>query len=60
MEAGVRLAAYGAGLVVAFGASYGIAGAAVPDEVVARWSEPEPSHVDTHADAPPHEAADAA
>ena len=60
MEAGVRLAAYGAGLVVAFGASYGIAAAAVPDEVVARWSEPEPSHVDTHADAPPHEAADAA
>lgn len=60
MGAGARLAAYGAGLVVAFGASYGIAGAVVPDEVVARWSESGPTQAaDEHAAAGPHEGADA-
>ncbi len=39
MNAGGRLALYGAGLVVAFGAAYGIAGVAVPDRFVAAWAE---------------------
>ena len=37
MNAGARLAIYGLGLVVAFGGAFGIAGAAVPDGVVAGW-----------------------
>lgn len=39
MKAPVRLAAYGTGLVVAFGAAFGIAGVAVPDNVVAAWAQ---------------------
>lgn len=39
METGTRLAIYGAGLVVAFGGAFGIAGAAVPDSAVAAWAE---------------------
>ena len=33
-----KLAIYGAGLVVAFGGAYGIAGAVVPESVVAQWN----------------------
>ncbi|WP_202803291.1 heavy-metal-associated domain-containing protein [Tsukamurella sp. 1534] len=39
MNAGGRLALYGAGVVVAFGAAFGLAGAVVPDSVVAGWTE---------------------
>ncbi|GAB3709875.1 heavy-metal-associated domain-containing protein [Mariniluteicoccus flavus] len=39
MKAPVRLAAYGAGLVVAFGAAFGLAGVAVPDSAVAAWAQ---------------------
>lgn len=39
MKAGVRLAVYGAGLVVAFGAAFGIAKAVVPGSVVASWEQ---------------------
>ena len=39
MKAPVRLAAYGAGLAVAFGAAFGLAGVAVPDSVVAAWAQ---------------------
>lgn len=37
MNTGARLAIYGLGLVVAFGGAFGIAGAVVPDSVVAGW-----------------------
>lgn len=37
MRAGARLALYGAGVAVAFGAAYGLAGAVVPDGAVAAW-----------------------
>ncbi|WP_217132452.1 hypothetical protein [Leucobacter chinensis] len=39
MRAGTKLALYGAGLVVAFAASYGLAGVLVPDSVVHDWNE---------------------
>ena len=39
MNTGVRLAVYGLGLVVAFGGAFGIAGAVVPDRVVAGWTK---------------------
>ena len=39
MNAGARLAIYGLGLVVAFGGAFGIAGAVVPDSVVAGWTK---------------------
>ncbi|MGV8913023.1 MAG: heavy-metal-associated domain-containing protein [Rhodoglobus sp.] len=39
MNTGTRLAIYGLGLVVAFGGAFGIAGAVVPDSVIARWNE---------------------
>lgn len=39
MNAGGRLALYGAGLVVAFGGAFGIAGAVVPESAVAGWTE---------------------
>ncbi|MET9328814.1 heavy-metal-associated domain-containing protein [Tsukamurella sp. NPDC003166] len=39
MSPAARLAVYGAGLVVAFGAAYGLAGAVVPDSVVAQFTE---------------------
>ena len=38
MNPAARLAVYGAGLVVAFGGAYGIAGAVVPDGTVAQWN----------------------
>ncbi|RJT75663.1 DUF1541 domain-containing protein [Arthrobacter cheniae] len=39
MKAPARLALYGAGLVVAFSAAYGLAGVVVPDSVVAAWQD---------------------
>lgn len=39
MNAGARLAIYGVGLVVAFGGSFGIAGAVVPDSAVSAWTQ---------------------
>lgn len=39
MRASTKLALYGAGLVVAFAASYGLAGVLVPDSVVHDWNE---------------------
>lgn len=39
MNAGAKLALYGAGLVVVFGGAYGLAGVAVPDSVVASWTQ---------------------
>lgn len=39
MQAQGRLAVYGAGLVVAFGGAYGLAGVAVPDSAVTAWAE---------------------
>ncbi|UTX52495.1 hypothetical protein [Leucobacter aridicollis] len=37
MKPAARLAIYGAGLVVAFGAAYGLAGLIVPADFVADW-----------------------
>jgi hypothetical protein len=39
MNTGARLGIYGIGLVVAFGGAFGIAGAVVPDSVVAGWTK---------------------
>lgn len=39
MNAGARLALYGAGLVVAFGAAFAVAGVVVPASAVDAWSE---------------------
>ncbi|GAA1133957.1 YdhK family protein [Citricoccus alkalitolerans] len=39
MNAGGRLALYGAGLAVAFGGAFGLAGALVPDSFVAAWEQ---------------------
>ncbi len=39
MKAGARLAIYGAGLVVAFGGAFALAGAVVPDSYVSEWKE---------------------
>ncbi len=39
MRAPARLALYGAGLVVAFGGAYGLAGAVLPDSVVESWTQ---------------------
>nr|WP_102194760.1 heavy metal-binding domain-containing protein [Microbacterium aurantiacum] len=41
MNAGGRLALYGAGLVVAFGAAFAVAGAVVPGDKAATWVEKE-------------------
>lgn len=41
MQAGGRLALYAAGLLVAFGGAFGAAAAAVPDNVVKAWTEPD-------------------
>ena len=38
MNAAGRLSLYGAGVVVAFGAAFGIAAAVVPDSAVANWT----------------------
>lgn len=39
MNAVWRLALYGAGLVVAFGAAFGLANVIVPDAFVSNWME---------------------
>lgn len=39
MNAGGRLALYGAGLVVAFGGAFGLADSVIPDSSVAAWAE---------------------
>lgn len=39
MNAGGRLALYGAGLVVSFGGAFGLAGTVIPDSFVAAWAE---------------------
>lgn len=46
MRAATRLALYGVGVVVAFGASFGLAGLLVPDSVVENWNKT--SQVDEH------------
>lgn len=38
MRTGARLTLYGLGLVVAFGCAFGVAGAVVPESVVADWT----------------------
>ena len=48
MNPAARLAVYGAGLVVAFGGAYGLAGAVVPDSVVAQWNQ-ESGQMNEHA-----------
>ena len=60
MKAPVRLVAYGAGLVVAFGAAFGLAGVAVPDSVVAAWAQSSDSgsHGEGHGGSGEEEAAD--
>ncbi|UQN15707.1 hypothetical protein [Gulosibacter sp. ACHW.36C] len=39
MNAAGRLALYGAGLVVAFGAAFAVAGAVIPDDAAASWAQ---------------------
>lgn len=39
MNAGGRLALYGAGLVVAFGGAFGLAGVVIPEGLVTAWAE---------------------
>lgn len=39
MNTGTRLGLYGAGLLVAFGGAFGVAGAVVPDSAVNGWTE---------------------
>ena len=46
MNAPARLALYGAGLVIAFGGAFWLAGALVPDSVVTTWRQA--SLVDEH------------
>ncbi|GAA1629270.1 hypothetical protein [Leucobacter chromiireducens] len=46
MNAGARLGLYGIGLVVAFVAAYFIAGAVVPAEFVADWTQQ--AHTPSH------------
>ncbi|WP_281872657.1 hypothetical protein [Brachybacterium paraconglomeratum] len=60
MRAPVKLAAYGAGLVVAFGAAFGLAGVAVPDSVVAAWAQSSESgsHGEDHGSSGEEQATD--
>ena len=53
MKAGGRLALYGAGLVVAFGGAFGLAGAVIPDSFAAAWAEGSGvnAHGEGHGDA---------
>lgn len=53
MKAGARLALYGAGLAVAFGGAFGLAGVVVPDSLVAAWAEESEmnSHGEGHGEA---------
>jgi hypothetical protein len=48
MKTAPRLAGFGAGLVVAFGAAFGLASVIVPDSVVVEWEERRDT--DTHGD----------
>ena len=48
MQAGARLALYGAGVAVAFGGAFALAGVVVPDSLVAAWAEG--SDMETHGD----------
>ncbi|MCM3661508.1 YdhK family protein [Georgenia satyanarayanai] len=48
MRAAARLALYGAGLVVAFGGAYGLAGVVVPDGAVESWAQQ--SQVNGHSE----------
>ncbi|RGE19057.1 hypothetical protein D1J51_13110 [Leucobacter sp. wl10] len=48
MQAGARLALYGAGLVVAFGGAFAVAGVLIPDNFVAAWAAG--SETDGHND----------
>ena len=44
MNPAARLGLYAAGLVLAFGVAYGVAGAVVPDSVVTNWLEQSSTH----------------
>lgn len=61
MNAVTRLALYGAGLVVAFGAAFVIAGAVVPTDIVAAWeqraTQSHPSHDGTTSESSDGEVA---
>ena len=46
MNAGARLGLFGAGLVVAFGAAFGLAGVIVPASAVSDWTKG--AEVDDH------------
>lgn len=50
MNTGPRLALFGLGLVVAYGSAFGIAGAVVPDDAVAAWTNGSEmnSHEESH------------
>jgi hypothetical protein len=51
MNAPTRLVLFGAGLVAAFGATYGLAGIAVPDSAVSTWQDKTPTndHIERHS-----------
>lgn len=59
MRPATTLAVYGAGLVVAFGGAYAVAGAVVPDSTVAQWKERSGEHGEAHGGAPATAAASA-
>ncbi len=44
MKAGTKLAIYGAGLLAAFGAAYGLASVVVPESVVTSWMNQAEGH----------------
>lgn len=53
MNAGTRLGLYGGGLVVAFGAAFGLSGLIVPETLVEGWagqSTPQATHGEAHAE----------
>lgn len=54
MNTGARLGLYGLGLVVAFGGAFAVAGAAVPESLVAGWQDQADSsaHGGDHAETP--------
>ncbi|MFY9714029.1 MAG: heavy-metal-associated domain-containing protein [Microbacterium sp.] len=60
MDTGGRLALYGAGLMVAFGAAFAVAGAVAPGEAAATWAEKEEMNGHTEdAGTAAHDTADA-
>lgn len=62
MNAGTRLGLYAGGLVVAFGAAFGLSGLIVPNSLVAAWTERttvRPSHGAEHTVSVPAAAAEA-